>query len=88
MKPVIIIIIVIPIIAIILAVLIIPSLQQQNLDGIDERQPDIIIWQKLQKTYLEKECRDKYIGQSDELEECFDRVKEEQRLNPPTELEP
>ncbi len=88
MKPVIIIIILIPIIAIIPAVLIISSMQQQNLDGIDERQPDIIIWQKLQKTYLEKECTDKYIGQLDELEECFERVKEEQRLNPPTELEP
>jgi len=24
------------------------------------------------------------MGQSDELEKCFDRIDEEQRLNPPT----
>ena len=75
MKPVIIIIILIPIIAIIPAVLIISSMQQQNLDGIDERQPDIIIWQKLQKTDIEKECKDKYMCQLDKLEECYERVK-------------
>ncbi len=84
MKPVIIIAIVIPIvIAIILAVLVIPSMQQQTLEGTDEEQRDEIIWQQLQKTYLEQECREKYIGQPDEMEECFERVKEEQRLNPP-----
>ncbi len=71
----------------ILAVLVIPSMPQQNLDSTDEDR-DKIIWQKLQKTYLEQECREKYLGQLDEMEECFDRVKEEQRLNPPTELGP
>ena len=44
--------------------------------------------EKLQKTYLEQECREKYVGQLDKMEECFDRVKEEQRLNPPVELMP
>jgi endonuclease YncB( thermonuclease family) len=57
--------------------------QQQNLEGTNEEQRDKIIWQQLQKTYLEQECREKYIGQLDEMEECFERVKEEQRLNPP-----
>lgn len=50
----------------------------------EEDQSDEIAWQLLQKTYLEQECRDKYMGQSDELEKCFDRIDEEQRLNPPT----
>ncbi len=89
MKPVVIIAIVIPIvIATILAVLVIPSMQQQNLDSTDEEQREKIIWQTLQKTYLEQECREKYLGQLDEMEKCFDRVEEEQRLNPPTELRP
>ena len=85
MKPVIIIAIVIPIVIVtILAILVIPSMQQQNLDGTDEEEREKIIWQKLQKTYLEKECREKYIGQFEEMEECFDRVTEKQRLNPPS----
>jgi len=67
--------------------IVIPSMPQQNLDSTDEDR-DKIIWQKLQKTYLEQECREKYLGQLDEMEECFDRVKEEQRLNPPTEQIP
>ena len=58
---------------------------QNNADG-DGR--DEIAWQLLQKTYLEQECREKYIGQSDEIEGCFDRIEEEQRLNPPTKLNP
>jgi predicted Holliday junction resolvase-like endonuclease len=49
-----------------------------------EDQSDEIAWQLLQKTYLEQECREQYMGQSDELEKCFDRIDEEQRLNPPT----
>jgi len=67
--------------------IVIPSMPQQNLDSTDEDR-DKIIWQKLQKTYLEQECREKYLGQLDEMEECFDRVKEEQRLNPPTKQIP
>ncbi|MBC8515648.1 MAG: hypothetical protein ISR81_04735 [Nitrosopumilus sp.] len=49
-----------------------------------EDQSDEIAWQLLQKTYLEQECREQYMGQSNELEKCFDRIDEEQRLNPPT----
>ena len=61
------------------------SLQKQNFDKeIVEDQSDKIAWQLLQKTYLEQECREKFIGQSKELEYCFDRIEEEQRLNPPT----
>jgi hypothetical protein len=58
---------------------------QNNMDG-DMR--DEISWQLLQKTYLEQECREKHIGQLDEMEECFDRIEEEQRLNPPTKSNP
>jgi len=58
---------------------------QNNADG-DTR--DEISWQLLQKTYLEQECREKYIGQLDEIEACFDRIDEEQRLNPPAKPNP
>lgn len=58
---------------------------QNNADG-DTR--DEISWQLLQKTYLEQECREKYIGQLDEMEACFDRIDEEQRLNPPSKPNP
>jgi len=61
--------------------------QDPNVKDI-ETQRDEIIWQKLQKTYLEQECREKYLGQSDAMQECLDRVSEEQRLNPPTETLP
>jgi type II secretory pathway pseudopilin PulG len=78
------------IIVIFLTVLVLPSIQQQTPHESDDEllQRDEIIWQKLQKTYLEQECREKYVGQLDKMEECFDHVKEEQRLNPPTELRP
>jgi hypothetical protein len=91
LKPVIVVAIVVPIIiAISFLILVFPLKQKQNFDDVDEKllPRDEIIWQKLQKTYLEQECREKYVGQSDEMEACFDRVKEEQRLNPPVELEP
>ena len=85
MKPVIIIAILIPIVIALIAVLVIPSMQQQNIESnTDEKQRDEIIWQTLQKTYLMQECREKYLGQSDELEKCFEQIDEEQRLNPPT----
>ena len=85
MKPVIIIAIVIPIVIALIAVLVIPSMQQQNIESnTDEKQRDEIIWQTLQKTYLMQECREKYIGQADEMEKCFEQIDEEQRLNPPT----
>ena len=58
---------------------------QNNMDG---NARDEISWQLLQKTYLEQECREKYIGQLDDIEECFDRIEEEQRLNPPTKPNP
>ncbi|MDA1346635.1 MAG: hypothetical protein O3C48_05400 [Crenarchaeota archaeon] len=82
MKPVIIIAIIIPIIISIIAVLVISSMQQQNLES-DTEQRDEIIWQKLQKTYLMQECREKYTGQADEMEKCLEQIDEEQRLNPP-----
>ena len=41
-------------------------------------------WQLLQKTYLDSECKEKYMGQTDVMQKCFDRVTEEQRQNPPT----
>lgn len=96
MKPAIIIVIVIPIIvATIFAGFLIQLTPQQDLEKISEKQSDEDAWQLLQKTYLEQECREKYIGQSDELKKCFERIDEEQRLNPPlipqesdSELEP
>ena len=65
-------------------IFLIPTMSQQNLEDADGDERDKIAWQLLQKTYLEQECREQYMGQSDELEKCFDRIDEEQRLNPPT----
>lgn len=85
MKPVIIIAIVIPIVIALIAVIVIPSMQQQNMESsTSEEQRDKIIWQTLQKSYLMQECREKYIGQDDEMEKCFKQIDEEQILNPPT----
>lgn len=84
MKPVIVIVIVIPIIvSIIFAGFLIQSTPLQDLEKISEKQSDEDAWKLLQKTYLEQECREKYIGQSEELKKCFDRIDEEQRMNPP-----
>jgi len=85
MKPVIIIpIIVIPIIvATVFAVFFVQSMPQQNFENTSEETRDEAAWQLLQKTYLELECREQFMGQPDELEDCYDRIDEEQRLNPP-----
>jgi len=82
--------IVVPVIIAILLLVLTSSKQQHNLDDSDEKllQRDEIIWQKLQKTYLEQECREKHMGQLDEMKYCFNRIEEEQRLNPPAELRP
>ena len=56
--------------------------ENQKEDNVEDQREEIA-WQLLQKTYLEQECREKYMGQSEELEKCFDRIEEEQRLNPP-----
>ncbi len=81
MKPILIIAIVIPII--IATVFLVQSMPQQNLENISEEQSDEVAWQLLQKTYLEQECREQYIGQPGQLDDCYDRIDEEQRLNPP-----
>jgi poly-D-alanine transfer protein DltD len=84
MKPVLIIAIIIPIIiATVFAVFLVQSMPQQNLENISEEQSDEVAWQLLQKTYLEQECREQYMGQSNQLDDCYDRIDEEQRLNPP-----
>ena len=84
MNPVIIIAIIVSIvIGIAFSIFLIPTMNQQNLEDIDEDERDKIAWQLLQKTYLEQECREQYIGQPDELQNCFERIDEEQRLNPP-----
>lgn len=84
MKPVLIIAIVVPvIIATVFAVFLVQSMPQQNPEDMSGEQSDEAAWQLLQKTYLEQECREQYIGQPDELEDCYDRIDEEQRLNPP-----
>ena len=91
MKPVIIIsVIVIPVIvAAIFAVFFIESIEQENPgESIVENESDKVKWQLYQKTYLEQECRELYLGQPEELQDCYDRIDEEQRLNPPTESEP
>ncbi len=89
MKPVIPIIIAVSIAIAIIGVMIVTQIQQENPQiNTDDDNRDEIAWQLLQKTYLEQECREKYIGQSDEIEGCFDRIEEEQRLNPPTKLNP
>jgi len=69
------------------AVVLISSTESQNLQDVDEQEREKIAWQLLQKTYLEQECREQYIGQPQELQECYDRIDEEQRLNPPTNPE-
>lgn len=85
MKPTILFIIIIPIIiAVAFSVFLISSFKEENPQNTSEDQRNEIAWQLLQKTYLEQECREKFIGQSEELEKCFDRIDEEQRLNPPT----
>ena len=73
----------------IIGVMVVTQIQQENPQiNTDDDNRDEIAWQLLQKTYLEQECREKYIGQSDEIGECFDRIEEEQRLNPPTTTNP
>jgi len=85
MNPLIIIAVIISIvIGIAFTIFLIPSMESQNLEDIDEQEREKIAWQLLQKTYLEQECRELHIGQPDELQNCFDRIDEEQRLNPPT----
>lgn len=86
MKPVIIIpIVVIPVIfAAVFAVFFVQSMPQQNFEDSSEETRDEASWQLLQKTYLEQECREQFMGQPDQLEDCYDRIDEEQRLNPPT----
>ncbi|HEY5735840.1 MAG TPA: hypothetical protein VIS47_04700 [Nitrosopumilus sp.] len=85
MKPAIIFAIIIPIIiAVAFSVFLISSFKEENPQDVPENQRNEIAWQLLQKTYLEQECREKFIGQSEELEKCFDIIEEEQRLNPPT----
>ena len=85
MKPLLIIAIVIPIIvATVFAINFVQSMPQQNIEGMTEEQNEAAAWQLLQKSYLEQECKEKYIGQTHELQKCYDRIDEEQRLNPPT----
>lgn len=36
---------------------------------------------------LDSECKEKYMDQFDAMQKCFDRVIEEQRLNPPIKPE-
>jgi len=64
------------------AVFLTSSMEPQNIET-SEEQSDEAAWQLLQKTYLEQECRELYMGQPDELNNCYDRIDEEQRLNPP-----
>ena len=66
------------------AVYFVQSMPQQNNEGMTGQQSEAAAWQLLQKSYLEQECKEKYIGQSGELQKCYDRIDEEQRLNPPT----
>jgi len=85
MKPVIIIAIIISIVVgVAFTLVLIPSMETQNTLDIDEEEREKVAWQLLQKTYLEQECRELHIGQPEELQNCFDRIDEEQRLNPPT----
>ena len=82
MKSVLIIAIIVSIvIGIVFSVFLMPTMSQKN--PVDEMERDEIAWQLLQKTYLEQECREQYIGQPEELEACFERIDEEQRQNPP-----
>ena len=85
MKPVLIIAIIIPIIiTTVFAAYFVQSMPQQNFENTSEGQSEGVAWQLLQKTYLEQECREQYMGQPDDLKDCYDRIDEEQRLNPPT----
>ncbi len=61
------------------------NLSYQNTESGAES--DEATWQLLQKTYLDSECKKKYMGQTDAMQKCFDRVIEEQRLNPPIKPE-
>ncbi len=83
MRLVLVVAVVVPVIvAAVFAVFFIQSIESPGTDisqGDDQTK-----WQLYQKTYLEQECREKYIGQPAELEKCYDRIDEEQRLNPPT----
>ena len=80
--------IVIPVAAILGVFLVQLVVQEDPKISTDEGQRDEDTWQLYQKTYLEQECRELYIGQSEELEDCFDRIGEEQRLNPPVDVKP
>ena len=85
MKPILIIAIAIPIIiTTVFAVFFVQSIPQQNLENISEEQNNEAVWQLLQKTYLEQECKEQYMGQPYQLDDCYDLIDEEQRLNPPT----
>ena len=82
MKPLLIIAIIIPIIvATGFAVYFVQSMPQQSLEEFEEQ--DGAVWQLLQKAYLEQECKEQYMGNPEALEDCYDRIEEEQRLNPP-----
>ncbi len=82
MNPVIIIVVIISIVVGVgFTVFFTSSIEPPNV-GTSEEQ-DEAAWQLLQKTYLEQECRELYMGQPDELNDCYDRIDEEQRLNPP-----
>ena len=84
MNPIIIIAIIVSIvIGIAFAVFLTSSIESQNVTETSDKQSDEAAWQLLQKTYLEQECREQYIGQPKELTACFERIDEEQRLNPP-----
>ena len=80
--------IVIPVAAILGVFLVQLVVQEDPKISTDEGQRDEDTWQLYQKTYLEQEYRELYIGQSEELEDCFDRIDEEQRLNPPADVKP
>ncbi len=58
-------------------VFLITSIESQNVETSEEQ--DEAAWQLLQKTYLEQECREQYMGQPDELDDCYDHIDEEQR---------
>lgn len=77
-------IVILIIVAVGFAVYFVQSMPQQNIEDMSKEQSDGAAWQLLQKAYLEQECKEKYIGQSGELQKCYDRIDEEQRLNPPT----
>ena len=88
MRPVLVMAVVIPVAAILAVFLVQLVVQEDPKISTDEEQRDEETWQLYQKTYLEQECRELYIGQSEELEDCFDRIGEEQRLNPPVDVKP